>query len=211
MLSITNGAYIQPDGMRLSVVPALPSQSIPELIEIARTHNPTYLIAAQQVASQKLNYQYQKALTVPDLNVGPNFDRASNFTPNYVGLTLSIPIPLFNRNQGNIRSAAFNIQQQETLLASEDITLRNGVQSAYRKLALAISITGPATTAFYNDYRQLFNNIIQSYRARQISLVEFIDYLNGYEDIREKQLQQQLNIHLAKEELNYVVGIDVVK
>jgi cobalt-zinc-cadmium efflux system outer membrane protein len=211
LLAVHDNEYIQPIGDKLSLVPALPQASIEELVGMARKNNPAYLIAMKQVDYQKLNYRYQKSLAVPDLNVGPNYDRASNFAPNYFGLTLGIPLPMLNRNQGNIRAAQFNIQQQETSLQQEDINLANDVRSAYRKLALAVNIATPQTTSFYNDYRQLFTNIIESYRSRQISLLEFIDYLNGYEDIREKQLQQQLNIQLAKEELNYQVGVDVVK
>lgn len=211
LLALRGNEYVRPEGEKLSAIPALPRSTIEELIEMARTHNPTYLIAAQQMQYQKLQYRYQKSLAVPDLNVGPNYDRASNFAPNYFGLTLGIPLPVLNRNQGNIRAAEFNVQQQSAALGAEDVNLSNDVRAAYRKLALALQITTPQTTAFYNDYRQLFNNIIESYRARQISLLEFIDYLNGYEDIREKQLQQQLNIQLAKEELNYQVGVDVVR
>lgn len=211
LLALHGNEYIRPVGEKLSEIPALPQASIEELTDVARRNNPAYLIAQKQVDYQKLNYRYQKSLAVPDLNVGPNYDRASNFAPNYFGLTLGIPLPILNRNQGNIRAAEFNIQQQQTLLGAEDIALQNDVRTAYRKLALAVSIATPGTTKFYSAYRQLFGNIIESYRSRQISLLEFIDYLNGYEDIREKQLQQQLNIQLAKEELNYQVGVDVVK
>ncbi len=211
LLALSGNEYIRPEGEKLSAIPAVPQQSVEELVAMARANNPAYLIARQQVDYQKLNFRYQKSLAVPDLSVGPNYDRASNFAPNYFGLTLSIPLPILNRNQGNIRAAELNILQQDASLRAEDVTLSNDVRSAYRKLAMALSIATPQTATFYNDYRQLFNNIIGSYRARQISLLEFIDYLNGYEDIREKQLQQQLNIQLAKEELNYQVGVDVVR
>ncbi len=211
LLALHGNEYIRPEGEKLSNIPTLPPSSIETLTEMAKAHNPSYLLAQRQAEYQKLNYRYQKSLAVPDLNVGPNYDRASNFAPNYFGLTLGIPIPLLNRNQGNIRAAEWNIQQGQASLSAEDVNLANDVRAAYRKLALALSIATPQTTAFYNDYRQLFSNIIESYRQRQISLLEFIDYLNGYEDVREKQLRQQLNIQLAKEDLNYQVGVDVVK
>ena len=211
LLSLTDNEFVEPESDKLSAIPALPQASLEELTDMARQHNPSYLLAAQQVQYQKLNYRYQKSLATPDLSVGPNYDRASNFAPNYVGLTLGIPIPILNRNQGAVRSAALNVDQQQALLGAEDVNLRNDVRTAYRKLAIALSISTPEATEFYNDYRQLFSNVVESFRARQISLLEFIDYLNGYEDVREKQLQQQLNLQLAKEELNYQVGVNVVR
>lgn len=211
LLQISGNQYLQPEGEKLSTIPKMPEQTLEELTTLAQQNNPAYRIAKQQLLYQQLNFRYQKSLAVPDLNVGPNYDRASNFAPNYFGLTLGIPLPIFNRNQGNVNAAEYNVKQQESLLDAADLSLQNDVRNAYRKLALSLSVVGPKTNAFYNDYRQLFANIIESYRNRQISLVEFIDYLNGYEDIREKQLQQQLSIQLAKEELNYQVGLDVLK
>lgn len=211
MLQLRGNEYLEPEGEKLSAIPKMPEQSLEELGILAQQHNPAYRMAQQQLQFQKLNFNYQKSLAVPDLSVGPNYDRASNFAPNYFGLTLGIPLPIFNRNQGNIRAAEYNLKQQETALDAASLLLQNDLRNAYRKLAIALSVVGPKTNTFYNDYRELFENIIESYRNRQISLVEFIDYLNGYEDIREKQLQQQLSIQLAKEELNYQVGIDILK
>ncbi len=211
LLSLTGNEYLQPDGEKLSRIPDMPQQSLPELIALAQKYNTSYLLAVQQMQYQRLNYRYQKSLGTPDLSVGPNYDRASNFSPNYFGLTLGIPLSVLNRNQGGIKSAGYNVLQQQALLDAEAVNLQNDVRAAYHKLFFALSISTPKSTAFYNDYRQLFNNVIESYKARQISLLEFIDYLNGYEDVREKQLQQQLNLQLAKEELNYQLGIDVVK
>ena len=97
------------------------------------------------------------------------------------------------------------------MLGAEDVNLQNDVRARPTvSWRIALSISTPKTTEFYNDYRQLFNNVVESFRARQISLLEFIDYLNGYEDVREKQLQQQLNLQIAKEELNYQISVDVV-
>lgn len=210
LLQLDDSQYFQPEGEKLSAIPKMPNETIDELLELAEQHNPEYKMAQLQLQYQKLNYRYQKSLVVPDLNVGPNYDRASNFAPNYFGLTLGIPLPIFNRNQGNIHAADYQVKQQQSLADAAALSLKNNVSSAYKKLALSLSVVGPTTTTFYNDYWHLFENVVESYRNRQISLVEFIDYLNGYEDIRQKQLQQQLSLQIAKEELNYQIGIDVL-
>jgi cobalt-zinc-cadmium efflux system outer membrane protein len=48
--------------------------------------------------------------------------------------------------------------------------------------------------------------MLQSYRDRQISLLEFLDFFNDYTSSRQRFLQQQLDLQLAKEELQYNVG-----
>jgi cobalt-zinc-cadmium efflux system outer membrane protein len=85
------------------------------------------------------------------------------------------------------------------------------VQNAYRKLLYTLRLSSGKNEDFYTNYYRLYNNVVQSYKQRRISMLEFIDYFNGYESIREQELQQILNVQLAKEELNYQVGMDVVK
>lgn len=191
--------------------PKLPDDSFNDLLALAVRHNPTYLIAAKQLDFQKLNYRYQRSLVVPDLEVGPNYDRASNFAPNYFGLTLGIPLPLWNRNQGNIRAANFSISQQQAAMDAQGLSLENDLRTAYKKLSLAVNLADPERHAFYEDYRSLFNKMLESYRTRQVSLVEFIDFFNSYEEIQERHLDQELNLRLSKEALNYIVGVDVAQ
>ncbi len=64
---------------------------------------------------------------------------------------------------------------------------------------------------FYRSYEAMFNNMVKSYRQRQISLIEFIDFFDAYKDANNRLRQQQLNLNLAKEEINYQAGADVLK
>jgi cobalt-zinc-cadmium efflux system outer membrane protein len=51
------------------------------------------------------NLVYQKSLSVPDVRLGGVYDRNGSYIANYVGLSVGVDIPLFNRNQGNIKAA----------------------------------------------------------------------------------------------------------
>src|SRR5882672_11043474 len=62
---------------------------------------------------QEQNLKLQRSLSVPDLTIGYDYDKAGNYTPNYSGLVLQMPLPLFNRNQGNIKGAKFGVQQSQ--------------------------------------------------------------------------------------------------
>ncbi|MBC7720937.1 MAG: TolC family protein, partial [Pedobacter sp.] len=81
--------------------------------------------------------------------------------------------------------------------------LRNNVTNAYRKLMLSINQNNAVQKDFYGRYTIIYNNMVESYRQRQINLLEFLDFFNDYTDSQQKLLQQQLNLQLAKEELNY--------
>jgi len=186
-----------------------PALSIPALVDTAKQNNATYQLGQLQVQYQRQNLAFQKALAVPDVTVGPSYDHNSNYTPHYVGLGLSLPLPMLNGNRGNIKAARWQVKQEETNLSQADVRLQNDVTGAYRKYLYTRQLQTSARQDFYADYKKLQENIAESFRQRQISLLEFIDYFNDYEEVRTKQLQLQLDSQLAREELNLQLGADI--
>lgn len=209
LLQYKEDIFIAPKGSLLNdkIVNVANAETI---FQTAKQNNPNFLLQQAQTTFQEQNLAYQKALRVPDLTVGPNFDRNSNFAPNYVGLGLSIPLPVFNKNQGNIKSASFNVKQQQAFTSNAETELYNNVNNAYRKLVVLQQETA-GTRDFYNRYAGMYNKILQSYSDKQIGLLEFLDFFNDYTSALQKQLQEKLNLALSREELNYHAGIDIVQ
>jgi outer membrane protein, heavy metal efflux system len=190
-------------GISLNVTPE-------NCIDSARRNNPNYLLQQSQLLYQQQNLTYQKALRAPDLTVGPEFDRNSNFAPNYIGLTISLPLPVLNKNQGNIESAAFAVKQQEALNSNADVQLTNNVMKAYNKLVLLMQQNNAVQKDFYTGYEKMFDNMLRSYQQKQISLLEFLDFFDAYKEAHLKLLQQQRDLQLSKEELNYETGTTII-
>ncbi|MBA3828358.1 MAG: TolC family protein [Taibaiella sp.] len=210
MLQVTGNTFIKPVADD-SESADISDVAMGRLIDTARLYNTDYQQELYQLQYQKQNLSLQKALAYPDFTVAPEFDQSANYAPNYFGLTLSLPLPVWDRNQGNIKSVKYLIKKEEAEAQMASQKLQNDVLNAYQKLLFTIKLTTAGSMLFYNDYYKLQQNIIQAYNDRQISLLEFLDYFGDYKDVRQKQLQQTLNLRLAKEELNDVVGIDIIK
>ncbi|RQO31708.1 hypothetical protein DBR32_07110 [Taibaiella sp. KBW10] len=182
-----------------------------EAIDSALRNNPEYKIENYRLQGEQQNLGLQKAMAIPDLTISPSYDQNSNFAVNYWGLGLSIPLPVFNRNQGNIKSARYQIKAQEAVLGNKSISLQNDVAAAYNKLLALQRMNAGNQDKFYLDYDALYDNIVQSYKQRQLSLVEFIDYHQAYLDVMGQKSNLALQLQLAKEELNFQSGTDLVK
>lgn len=210
ILAVTGNKFIQPVTVDTEST-EIPTVTIMQLIDSAKHNNTDYQNEVYQLQYNRQNFRLQKALSVPDVTIGTEFDQAANYTPNYYGLAISLPLPLWDRNQGNIKSARFQVKQEEALVNHADEKLQNDVMNAYQKLLYTIQLSSNNNTRFYKDYYQLQKNIVESYNKRQISMIEFLDYYKDYQDIKEQQLQQVLNLRLAKEDLNDIVGIDIIQ
>jgi len=185
------------------------SLSAEELVTTAQAQNPSYKLEELQLQYQQQNLAYQKALAVPDVTLAPSYDRNSNYAVNYTGLGISLPLPTFNRNQGNIKNAHWLVKEQETTTSAALLKLSNDVRGAFAKWNATQQLIKSGDAGFEKDYRQLYENITQSYRQRQVSLIEFIDFFDNYKEMHEMQLQLQLNLQLAEQELNYQTGTDI--
>ena len=209
LLQSNDNVFIKPADVLQNDV-TLPSD-VNTLIDTAKAVNANYLLQLSQQTYAEQNLSYQKALRAPDVTLAPEYDRNSNYAPNYVGLGISLPLPLWNRNQGNIKSAEFSIKQQQTGVAAAATQLRSNITSAYQRLLLTYQQNNATQKTFYSNYQKLFSNMLQSYQQRQISLLELLDFIDSYQQAQTRLLQQQLALQLAKEELNYEVGTEVIK
>jgi cobalt-zinc-cadmium efflux system outer membrane protein len=184
---------------------------IPSLIEQAKTNRPDYLSNQYQLNSATHNLAYQKALAVPDVTIGAAYDQNSSYARNYYGLQIGLPLPFFNRNQGNIKSAKYNIQSQETTLKQNESQLKNDVVAAVNQYKLNQQLFSTQQLEFNEQYDKLFNSMLKSFQQRQISLIEFVDFFDTYKDTKLKILQQQYNLQKAIADLNFAAGATIIK
>lgn len=210
LLHISSNTFIKPadstNNVQLNI-----GNNLQAYIDSALHNNPNYLLQQTQTVYQQQNLVYQKSLRSPDVTLGPNFDRNSNFAPYYVGLGISLPLPILNKNQGNIKSAEFNVKQQQAVTQNAETELRSNVTNAYNKLMLTLKQNNTTQKEFYDNYQAMYSNVLQSYRQKQISLLDFLDFFDTYKDAQLRLLQQQLNLQLSKEEVNYQTGINIIQ
>jgi len=194
-------------------LPHLFTISIPpesQILAVADTSRPDLKIMQYEMNYASHNLSYQKALAKPDINIGTEYDQRSSYAPDYVGLAISFPLNIFNRNQGNISSAQFNVKQQQVLYDAQTFKVENDIASALAKVKFFQQVNNSRQVDFERNYENLFQNMLKSYQSRQVSLLEFIDFADAYKETRLKILDQQTSLIKAIAELNYQAGKDLI-
>ncbi len=207
LLVVKETTFIKPD---MTTPATNVSLNITALIDTAKANRGDYQASKFLLEQAGHNLSYQKSLAIPDLTIGVDYDRASNYVPNYYGLAISLPLPFINRNQGNIRSAKFSIQNQEYVLKNSDLQVRNDVMTAVEQYNLSLQLFSKNNLDFYGTYDKLFANVVKAYKERQMGLVEFIDFFASYKDTKLKVIQQQYNLEKAIADVNFNVGSTVI-
>ena len=154
----------------------------------------------------ELNYTLQKALAIPNIQLGAVYDQASNYNNNYFGVSATMDLPFFNRNQGNIKAAKSNISYFKTAEKAKENSIGNEVDAALQKVNVAENAYQSVESRFTDQFELLNKGIYDNFQKRNITLLEFIDFIETYnESIREFNRLQADRIKVY-EELNFVVG-----
>lgn len=154
----------------------------------------------------ELNYTLQKALAVPNIQVGATYDQASNYQNNYVGISASMDLPFFNRNQGNIRAAKSNISFFKTSETAKVNSVNNEVDAALQKVNVAEKAYQSVENHFTDQFQLLNRGIYDNFQKRNITLLEFIDFIETYNESTKELNRLKADRIKVYEELNFVVG-----
>jgi outer membrane protein, heavy metal efflux system len=153
-----------------------------------------------------MNLELQKATAVPDVSLSLNFDKLGSYGHNFLSAGIGIPIPLFNRNQGNIKQAQTQVEQGKVQLQSQQEQVESQVASDY-KIALRLEkLYNSFDPKFKGDFTHLIGEVYKNYEKRNISLLEFLDFYDSYKTNTLQLNSILLNRITSLEQLNYVTG-----
>lgn len=212
VLMHTSGIYYrpQPDSIALSHLSA-DSLKLQSLIDTAFVCRYDLKMAQSDLNINQVNLDYQKAMAVPDLTVIAGWDRNGSFIHNYNYVGLQMDLPFFNRNQGNIKSARFNVESSKLKLQSTEDQVKSDVGQAFSTLQETNQLYKKFDYKFINDLETLNQEIVRNYEKRNISLLEFLDFYDAYKENMIQMNTLQNNRVNAFQNLNYSVGKEIVK
>jgi cobalt-zinc-cadmium efflux system outer membrane protein len=170
----------------------------------ALQNRPDLRAAQQGVTAARSQFELQKAIGKQDVTVQGNYSHVNGI--NAANVLGSIPLPIFNRNQGEIARTRFAItqaQEQEKATNGQALT---DVRDAYEGLRVGDRIVQLYRSG-YLDVAQKDRDIAEyAYQRGAVSLLDFLDAERNY---RATQLAYRHSLAaylLALEQLRQAVG-----
>ncbi|SEW57284.1 TolC family protein [Chitinophaga arvensicola] len=210
LIRVPAGTVIQPvlpEGM--SDKPLAAQQNFQSLLDTARANRYDLKIAQETVNYNNLNLRLQKSMAVPDLQVGFAYDKQGNFERNYNGLNVSMPLPFFNRNQGNIKIAKVSLESSKLQLEGQEDQLAHEVMNSYQQALRTEQLVGEFDPGFENEYTTMMNEVEKNFRLHNIGLLEFIDLYDAYRNNVLKMNELKYDRLHALESLNFSTGTPI--
>jgi cobalt-zinc-cadmium efflux system outer membrane protein len=187
------------------------SFSLEQLYDWGLSNRYDLKITEAQIQSEQMNLSLQKAMRIPDMTIGARYDKAGSYVHNYNSLSLGFDLPIWNRNQGNIKIAENKIEENKTLKNQKELEVKNDINKAFVQFMETDKLYKSSLQKFDSNYDKLFDGITNAYQNHTISLLEFIDYYETYKNSKSEYYQLQNNRLDAMENLNMATGTIIIK
>ena len=174
------------------------------LKSIAATNRPDLRAAQQAVAAAESQLALQKANGKMDITGTFNYTHTAGV--NTGAFFYNQPLPIFNRNQGEIERAKFAITQAEEQAAETTQQVSTDVITAYENLKTNDQIIQLYQGGYVDDARKSRDISEYAYRKGAASLLDYLDAERTYRANQLAYRQAMANYMLALEQTREAVG-----
>jgi cobalt-zinc-cadmium efflux system outer membrane protein len=180
--------------------------SYQSLMDSAMANRPDIKALNAGIVQGNYNLALQKAIAVPDISMGVNYDHLGGYVKNYTGIGVSLPLPLFNRNQGNIRNAQIQTELNKTAYESGIEQVKHDVTANYITALRSEQLLLGFDPSFEENMKNLISQVTINFQKKNLTLLEFLDYYDSYKQNVLQINQLRFNKMNALEQLNLSVG-----
>lgn len=177
-----------------------------DAIDKSMAQHPEIKIAEAEIYMNQMQLKYEKKQVIPDLQLGIGFSKNGEYVKNETLANIGFSIPIFNRNQGNIKNAEYKIKQSEIEKKNQENIISNQIKLSFEKIKALENRYSHLDPEFEKQFDFLMTSVSDNYMKRNLSLLEFTDLIETYHE----QIIQLNNLKLQKllayEELNYNTG-----
>jgi len=186
-----------------------------EYRNIALAGRPDLKAAVQNVELAKVTYDLAVAngSTDPTFSVwwthNPSFNNPYDY--NTIGASVSIPLRIFDRNQGEKARTQVDISRNRRLRDAAEAQVFNDVDSAYYTLLQNVNLLKPYKAKYLGLATDVRDKISFSYKNGGASLLDYLDAEKAYRDVRLAYLNLIGSYLTAAAQMDMAAGRSVVE
>lgn len=180
-----------------------------QLLLTAKENRPDIRLAALDINYAEQKVRYEKSMAVPDLQLQMNYDRNGSTMLDFVGFGVSMDLPVFNRNQGNIKKAKLELEQTKVKSSLKARTAETELNQTLKELKNAAGFIQSIDSDYESSLEELLDSYNKNFSTRTISMLEYLDFLDAYLNNKDFILKANKDLNNNVQKLNYIVGTEV--
>ena len=191
-------------------IPALDLALPPALDELQRR-----LDASPQMRRSRLQLEREEAQVgldrsqrMPDVTLMVGRQKDDEIGRSQTVLGVSLPIPLFNRNQGSLQASLSRAEKARTELEAERLRLHQSLTTAYQRAQLSREQVRTMREDVLPRAQRVFDAAVTGFEAGKFSFLDVLDAQRTLLQIRTQYIQALYDRYRAVAELGRYVDVD---
>jgi cobalt-zinc-cadmium efflux system outer membrane protein len=194
-------------------------RSLDEFRRTALDVRPDLRAAARAIEKARTDHRlaFANGSTDPTINVDAAFPSVSqafeSFQPplrQYVGLSVGVPLRVFDRNQGAKLKTELDINRTEKLADAARLQVFGDVDTAYATVMSTVTLLQPYKDRYLSQATRVRDTVTFSYQRGGASLVDFLQSQQEYRAVQVSYVNLVAAFLNAVNQLNLAVGQEVI-
>lgn len=172
-----------------------------DLIQAIVQNHPEITQAKYQEENAHHALKAEKAEALPRIAVNGEWDKNGSIGHNFFAVGVTLSIPIWNHNKGNIRAAKAQHAQAAIERQHKENELQTSLFTHYRATMLSLKRVDEQKQQLSADLDLLLEAAEQQFLKRNISVIEFVDLYSSYRDTRFQMEDAKAQLLKSNEEL----------
>ena len=187
-------------------VDTMPALALPEELVGRLKGSPLLKRAQMEVERRTALAAVENSRRVPNVTVSLGVKRAEDLGRNQAVIGLSVPLPLFDRNQGNLLEALRRTDKARNELAATEVRLQNELYQATAQLQSARQEIDALQKEILPGAQSAYDAAAKGFEYGKFSFLEVLDAQRTLLQAKSQYLRAVSNIHRSAAELQRILG-----
>ena len=187
---------------------------LPDFEQAALDARPDLRAAIQSIEQSKTNHK----LAISNGSTDPTFGVWYTYNPSFynpyaqqtLGLSVNIPLRIFDRNQGEKQRTLIDIDRNQQLTDAARAQVFSDVDSAYEQVRSNIALLIPYRDKYKDQATRVRDTVTFSYQHGGASLMDFLNAQSDYRVVQLAYLQLVGAYLTAAGQVNLAVGREII-
>lgn len=190
-------------------------QALEDYRKAATDTRPDLRAALQSVEKAKTDHSLAVANGSTDPTFGTWYTHNSSnnnpFGTDTLGVSVSVPLRLFDRNQGEKLRTKIDVERNERLRTALEAQVFGDVDSAYAQLNSTLALLRPYRQKYLQQAVRVRDTVYFSYQHGGASLLDFLNAESEYRSVQLSYVNLVGSYLTAASQLNLAVGREVIQ
>lgn len=182
--------------------------ALPQLEQGALGARPDYQAAVQSVRLADANVKLADADGTTDPTIGGEYDRSATY--NTAGFQVSIPLRIFDRNQGEKERTRYEAQSSQFAEIAARNQVLNDVDQAWAGYQTALDQAKRYHGHYLDEATHVRDNLEYSYRHGGTTLLDYLDALRDYRQTNLDALNADQQVWLSIHQLSFAAATEIL-